>query len=411
MIESIDDKKRDRFYIYAAAAARSVGVSFLSVIFGLYLAERNMGPAQIGILVGMGLGANALATFFVSFGAERFGRKKTLLTLTLMAAFGAVFLAFAVDFMGLMLASSLGLVNAMGRDRGPCASLDQSILPSTTTSEKRTWTFAVYNVALDIGHASGSLLAMLPSVLKRNFYFSQLASYQSGLFFYAGLLLLSFFFYLRLAGKLLPVKKISKIEISAESKKIISKISLLFAIDSLGSGFLTNALISYWFFKRFGVREEMLGPIFFAVHLASGISHFAAAWLSKKIGLINTMVFTHIPSSLFLLTIPFASSLPVAAGLFVLRASLLEMDVPVRQSYVMAVVREEERTFASGVTGFTRLVGWTAGPFFAGALMKGLSLSTPLFIGGGLKIIYDLLLFKLFRHRKAPEESSRNENS
>ena len=176
-------------------------------------------------------------------------------------------------------------------------------------------------------------------------------------------------------------------------------------LDSLGGGFLTAALVSFFFFKRFGVDEAVLGPLFFVARLLNALSHLGAAWLARRIGLVNTMVFTHIPSSVLLATVAIAPSFTVAAILFLLREGLVEMDVPTRQSYVMAVVRPEERTVAGGVTQLVRTAAWSVAPPFAGLMMQGLSLASPLVIASALKISYDVLLYAAFRKLKPPEEA------
>ena len=193
--------------------------------------------------------------------------------------------------------------------------------------------------------------------------------------------------------------------VSPEAKKVVTRISALFALDGLGGGFLTTALLSYFFYTRFGVDERGMGLLFFGARVLNAGSHLGAAWLAARIGLVNTMVFTHIPSSLLLLTVPFAPSFTVAAILFLLREGLVEMDVPTRQSYVMAVVKPEERTFASGVTSLVRLAVWAVAPGFAGLFMRGGMLGAPLVIGAGMKIAYDLLLYGAFRNVKPPEEA------
>src|SRR5262249_46831137 len=164
-----------------------------------------------------------------------------------------------------------------------------------------------------------------------------------------------------------------------------------------------TALLSYFFFERFHAGEGVIGALFFGARVMNAFSHLGAAWLATRIGLVNTMVFTHIPSSLLLVTVAFAPSFPVAAVLFLLREGLVEMDVPTRQSYVMAVVRPEERTFASGVTALVRMAAWAVAPSFAGLFMQK-SLAVPLYIGAGMKISYDVLLYVAFRRQKAPEE-------
>jgi MFS family permease len=178
----------------------------------------------------------------------------------------------------------------------------------------------------------------------------------------------------------------------------------LFALDSLGGGFLTTSLLSYFFFERFGAGEALIGVLFFGARVANALSHLAAAWLAGRIGLVNTMVFTHIPSSLLLVAVAFAPGFGAAAALFLLREALVEMDVPTRQSYVMAVVQPTERLWASAVTGLVRSGAWAVAPALAGVLMERVAFATPLFLGAGLKIVYDLALYASFRGIKPPEE-------
>jgi predicted MFS family arabinose efflux permease len=179
---------------------------------------------------------------------------------------------------------------------------------------------------------------------------------------------------------------------------------VLFGIDSIGGGFLSSALIAYWFFRRFGLSESELATMFFAARLLNAGGHVTAAWMARRLGLVNTMVFTHLPSSLFLMAAPMAPSGILAVALFLAREALVEMDVPTRQSYVMAMVGPNERTFASAVTSVTRNVAWAAGPSLAGVVMQHVALAGPLFVGGTLKIAYDLMLYGSFRHLKPPEE-------
>jgi predicted MFS family arabinose efflux permease len=181
-------------------------------------------------------------------------------------------------------------------------------------------------------------------------------------------------------------------------------VAALFAIDSFGGGFLTTALVSYFFLRRFGVGEGIVAVLFFAARVANALSHFLAAAIARRIGLVRTMVFTHMPSSVLLITVAFAPNFAVAAILFLARESLVEMDVPTRQSYVMAIVRPEERTVISSATNLVRMVGWTLAPLAAGALMRSVALVVPLVIGATLKIAYDGLLYLAFRRIRPPEE-------
>jgi predicted MFS family arabinose efflux permease len=187
---------------------------------------------------------------------------------------------------------------------------------------------------------------------------------------------------------------------------VIRRLALLFGLDSIGGGFLNSALISYWFFRQYGTSEATLALLFFSARVLNALSHLAAAWLAKRIGLLNTMVWTHLPSSLFLIAAPASPNAAIAAALFLAREALVEMDVPTRQSYVMAVVKPNERTFASGVTNVTRNVAWAVGPSVAGVVMQHVALAGPLLIGGVLKIGYDLLLYRAFRQIRPPEEKT-----
>ena len=203
----------------------------------------------------------------------------------------------------------------------------------------------------------------------------------------------------------LPAREaaLSALGLPREGRYVVTRLSALFALDSLGGGFVSATLVSYFFFERFGAPVETVVVLFFAARVLNALSHLAAARLARWIGLVNTMVFTHIPSSLFLASAAIVPSFPVAAALFLVRESLAEMDVPTRQSYVMAVVRPEERTVASGVTNLVRLAGWAAAPAIGGALMEGFSLAVPLIVGAALKTAYDVALWLSF-HRLAPPE-------
>lgn len=396
---------RDSVLICAAAFLRSLTIGLSGVLLAVYLSTAGWDAARIGVLITAGLAGAAVGTLGVSFWADRVGRRRSLAVLSLLSALGAVALATTTVFLVLLVGAFFGMVNGMGRDRGPAFALDQAILPETLAAEARTRTFAGYNLVLDAGHALGSLLASLPFALRRWAGVSPLDSYQLTWLGSAGLSLLGVALYAWLSPRVELVTVRRRQRLSPDSKRVVGKLALLFGLDSLGGGFLTGAILAYWFFRRFGVSEELLGPLFFAARIANALSYLGAAWLARRIGLLNTMVFTHIPSSLFLLAVPFAPSLSLAVGLFLARECLVEMDVPTRQSYVVGVVEPRERAFASGITNLTRGTGWAVAPSLAGYAMKTLALSSPLFIGAGMKIAYDLLLFAAFRGIKPPEES------
>jgi hypothetical protein len=264
--------------------------------------------------------------------------------------------------------------------------------------------FAWYTALQDAGHAAGSLAAGLPAALLAwGVLTSEVAAFRVSMAVPALLVAASTLFYLWLPRETAAATpRLARLE--PESRRVVTRIALLFGLDGLGGGFLTTALVSYFFFARFGVEAGVLGALFFAARLANVLSHFAAAWLARRVGLVNTMVWTHLPSSLLLVAAALAPDFRLAAALFVLREALVEMDVPTRQSYVMAVVGPGERVTAAGATNLARLGGWTAGPLAAGWLMGGFSLAAPLLAGAGLKIAYDVLLYAACRRLKPPEE-------
>jgi MFS family permease len=395
---------RDRAIIYSAAFLRALATGMIAVLIGIHLAKLRFDPASIGTVVAAGLAGATAAALLVTVAGDRIGRRRALIGLGILGALGGLAVALAAKPYIVGLAAFFGMLNGMGRDRGASMILDQVVLPATTTDDRRTYAFAYYNIVQDIGHALGSLLAGLPLLVRRFVPMAEGDSLRLAVGFYALLLLATAVLYAALSPRVEPVAPKEKVRISPETRRIVTRISALFALDGLGGGFLTTAMLSLFFYSRFHVDEGVVGALFFGARTMNALSHMGAAWLARRIGLVNTMVFTHIPSSLLLLTVPFAPSFLVAAILFLIREGLVEMDVPTRQSYVMAVVRPEERTFASGVTHIVRLGSWAAAPAFAGLFMRTASLAAPLVIGAAMKITYDVLLFSAFRSIRPPEE-------
>lgn len=392
----------DRRRIYAAAFLRALATGMAGVLLGLHLARLGFSAAAIGLTLSAGLVGAVAALFVVSWWGDRLGRRRCLLALSLLGAVGGVLVALGGTPATMLLAAGLGMVNGMGRDRGAALVLEQAMLPAFADDAARTRSFAWYNLLMDIGHALGALLAALPEGL-RLAGVEEAAAYRAAFLVYALLLAAALPLYVGLSARA-EAPAAPRLTVSPASRRILWRLSALFGIDSLAGGFLGTALLSYFFFERFGVSAAAIAGLVFAARCLNAVSHLGAAWLAARIGLVNTMVFTHIPSSLLLATVAFAPSFGVAALLFLLREGLVEMDVPTRQSYVMAVVAPAERTFAAGVTHLVRLAGWAAGPGFAGWLMQGVSLGAPLLVGAGMKIGYDLLLWRAFRHVKPPEE-------
>ncbi|HET9252664.1 MAG TPA: MFS transporter [Candidatus Eisenbacteria bacterium] len=398
------EHSRDRIILYGAAFLRATATGMVAVLLGIHLARLGFDPAAIGGVVAAGLSGAAAAALLTTLAGDRAGRRLVLTVLALAAALGTGIVAFASDPALIGFAAFFGMLNGMGRDRGASMILDQVVLPATTTDRRRTAAFAKYNIAQDAGHALGSLLAGLPMLLRSVFPIGETESLRFGILATAGMLLLTAILYRGLSPAVEAEDGRRKRELSPSSRRVVTRISALFALDGVGGGFLTTALLSFFFYARFGVGEGVIGALFFGARVMNAFSHLGAAWLARRIGLVNTMVFTHIPSSLLLVTVTIAPSFAVAAALFLLREGLVEMDVPTRQSYVMAVVAPEERTVASGITHLVRLGAWAVAPAFAGFLMRGGSIAAPLWVGAGMKIGYDVLLYRAFRSVRPPEE-------
>lgn len=398
---------RDVRLLFTAALLRAAGVGLTGVLLGLYLAQAGFSATRIGLVIAAGMAGAASATFVVTFRADRFGRRATLAALALLGAAGGAGLALTAHPAAVFAVAFAGMVNGIGRDRGAAFTLEQAVLPQLVGDSRRTWAMAWYNVLLDAGHAAGALAAILPLLLRGWFALDVLASYRLVLWLYVAFQLVALLCYLRMSPQAEVVERPGGAPpvVSPKSRRRVAGLAALFGLDGLGSGFLGSALLAYWFFERFGVAEQALGPLFFAVRLVNSVSYLAAAWLARRIGLVNTMVFTHLPSSVFLLAIPLAPTFSWAVVLFLLRECLVEMDVPARQSYVVAVVAPAERTYASGVTGLARLAAWAAGPSAAGWAMQHLALGAPLVFGAGLKITYDVALYFSFRRVRPPEEA------
>jgi MFS family permease len=400
---------RDRAVLNAAGFLRSFGVGFLGVILGIYLFRVGFSSLTIGLIVGAGLTGAALATLAVSLAADRFGRKPTLLLLSLLTALGGMALSISHALPLLLALALISMLNGTGSDRSAAYSLEQAVIPGLAPGSRRTWNLAFYNVLIDGGGSLGALCAGLPVFLQHRFALSLLGAYRVVFLGYSATCLLITVLYLLLSPAIEVERPIApRATLAPATRKVVFRLAALFSLDAFGGGFLTDAIVSYWFFRRFGIAEHDLGLVFFAVHVLNAASHLGAAWLAQRIGLINTMVFTHLPSSLFLMAVPFAPSFKWAAVLFFCREALVEMDVPTRQSYVAALVKPEERTLASGITNLTRNVFWAIGSATAGLLMQAVAFSAPLLVGGGAKVLYDALLYRSFRAIKPPEEEAKS---
>ena len=392
----------DRRLLYATASLRAVGTGLGGVLLGLWCVHLRLSPAQTGGVLSAGLWGAAVACLAVTWRGDEIGRRRALILLALLSAGGAVGFALlrAPSLMGA--AAFVGMLNGMGRDRGASLVLEHAALPSTTDAAGRTRAFAIYSMLQDLGTALGSGLAGLPS-----FAPGSEAGWHASLFAFALLLAVPALLYGRLSAAVEPPPSAGpRIRLTPSGRRTVAKLSGLFLLDALGGGFLLTSLLAVYFSVHFGASAQTVAILFLAARLMNAGSHLVAAWLARRIGLVNTMVFTHIPSSLLLCIVPVAPSFTVAVVLFLLREGLVEMDVPTRSSYVMAIVAPHERTAASGITSLVRLGGWAAASLVAGVSMESMGMGSALVVGAALKITYDILLWRAFRHVRPPEESA-----
>jgi len=398
---------RDGRLLFTTRILRLFAYGFLSVILALYLAQAGLSLKSIGLLLTLTLVGDMGISLWITTHADRIGRRKMLILGAMLMLFAGVVFAFTNNFFLLVVAAMIGVISPSGNEIGPFLSVEQASLTQTSPGEKRTHIFAWYNMLGSFSTATGALIGGgLAHFLQRS-GMSVLWSYRVDVIVYSciGLLLALIFSMLSPA---VEVKSAVKPEWSVDtpktqfglhrSKGIVVKLSTLFALDAFGGGFVIQSFVAYWFFKRYGVNPAILGSIFFGANVLAGISALAAAHVAEKIGLINTMVFTHIPSNILLILVPIMPNLPLAIAMLLLRFSISQMDVPTRQSYTMAVVEPDERSAASGVTAVARSVGAAISPAIAGPLLASATLlSVPFFLSGGLKIIYDLLLYRSFK--------------
>jgi MFS family permease len=392
--------------ICGAAFLRSMSTGTLGVVLAVYLSRNGFSATWIGAVIAAGLAGSAVATALISYRVHVLGSRGSLILLAVFSAFGGIVLIFIHSPLWLVILGFIAMLNGMGTDRSAAFAIEQAAIPNFVTDKQRTWALSWYNVVLDSGGAIGALGGALPVVIERSAGIDLAVAYRWVFAGYSLANLGAAALYLFLT-EAIEVRKTSGApvsEITKHTKTIVRRISALFALDAGGGGFLADALLAYWFFQRFGMDERSLGLLFFVVRILNATSHLGAAWLAGKIGLVNTMVFTHLPSSLFLLAVPLAPSFPIAAALLLAREALVEMDVPTRQSYIAAMVQPHERVYASGITNLTRTMSWAVTSSAAGVLMQYVAFSAPLVAGGGMKVIYDVLLYRNFRHLKPPEE-------
>jgi MFS family permease len=408
---------RDAWLLFAARAVRMSGYGALGVILVLYLTSAGLDAGQVGLLLTLTLVGDTLISLWLTTHADRIGRRQTLVIgALLMAAAGMVFAAapsLAVGstlFLVLLVAATIGVLSPSGAEVGPFLPIEQASLTEVTPAARRTSIYAWYNLTGSVATAVGALVAGLVVGGLRAAGWTEIDAYRVILLSYAirGLVLIPIVRSVSQAIEVPPVDtSVARTLGLHKSRGVVARLASLFALDAFGGGLIVQSLLAFWFHTRFGLPEAALGAIFFGANILAAISALAAARIARRIGLINTMVFTHLPSNVLLMLVPLMPTVELAILVLLARFSISQMDVPARQSYTVSIVDPDERSAAAGITGVARTTGAALSPLIAAPLfaVPGLA-SVPFFLAGGLKILYDLALWRAFRARRPPEEST-----
>lgn len=391
---------KDGRLLFATRSLRLFGYGLLAVVLVLYLVSAGLSDREIGALLTLTLVGDTAISLWITTRADRLGRKRMLiLGALLMVVAGAVFIA-THNFVLLLVAATIGVISPSGGEVGPFLAIEQAAMSETVDGHERTAVFAWYNLAGSVATALGALVGGWGCQLLQRNGQSATASYQVAIGVYAAIGLVLALMFLGLS----PAAETSHRAKSADrlglhrSRGIVLRLSALFGLDAFAGGFVLQSIMAYWFQLRFGASPALLGSIFFGANLLAAISALAAARLAARFGLVNTMVFTHLPSNILLILVPLMPNLGLAITVLLMRFAISQMDVPTRQAYVMHVVEPDERSGAAGVTGVARTIGAALSPVIALPLLGSAALmGAPFFISGGLKIIYDLALYRSCR--------------
>jgi MFS family permease len=400
--------------LFVTRCVRLFAYGFLAVVLVLYLREVGLSNGQVGVLLTLILLGDTAISLWITTAADRLGRRRMLLAgSVLMALAGAVF-ALTDSFWLLLVAGTVGVISPSGNEVGPFLPVEHAALAQSVPGERRTAVFAWHNLVGSLATASGSLCGGVASGLLQARGVTGADSYRPVVLAYgvAGLVLAALFARLSPASEVpapadpQPGGRTPPARFGLHrSRGTVYSLAALFALDAFGGGFVMQGVVAYWFHLRFGADPATLGAVFFGANLLAACSALAAAWVARRVGLLNAMVFTHLPSNVLLLLVPLMPDLGLAVAVLLLRFSISQMDVPTRQSYTVAVVSPDERSAASGVTGVARSLGAAVSPMLATALMAVPSLAgVPFFLAGGVKIAYDLLLYRRFAAVRPPEE-------
>jgi len=414
-------KQSDVRLLFATRIARLFAYGFLSVVLLLYLAELGLDENRIGLLLTLTLIGDTIISLAITTTADRIGRKGMLIFGAVLVVFAGALFASTSNFLLLLIAATVGVISPSGNEVGPFLSIEQAALSQLISAERRTQIFAWYNLSGSFATALGALAGGVLAQSLQGAGISSLDSYRVIVIAYAAMgAVLSFMFAWLSPAAEAPAapkdltgtppqarhrgRRIYDILGLPRSGPVVLKLSALFSLDAFAGAFILQSIVAYWFHVRYGVQPAALGGIFFGGNILAGISALSASWLARRIGLINTMVFTHVPSNILLILVPLMPNLSLAIAMLLLRFSISQMDVPTRQSYTMAVVDPGERSAAGGVTSVARSAGSSLAPVLAGKLLSASMLNAPFFLAGGLKIVYDVLLYRSFRASQANEE-------
>ncbi len=397
--------------LFTSRAVRLFAFGFLSVVLALYLDARGLSASAIGLVLTFALVGDAALSLFITTSADRIGRKRMLIAGAVVMTVGAAAFAWAASPTWLLVIAAIGVFSPSGSEVGPFLSIEQASLAQLVGSQRRTRVFARYVLTGSFATAAGALVGGASAAALQGSGMSPLESYRYLIWAYAacGVVLLALFARLSRTIEAEAARSgVRRVLGLHRSRNAVIKLSSLFALDAFAGGFIVQSLLAFWFHLRFDMDLAALGALFFGANLLGGVSALFAARIAERIGLINTMVVTHLPSNVLLCLVPLMPNAALAVTVLLIRSSISQMDVPTRQSYTIAIVDPDERSAAAGVTAIARSVGASVSPALSGALMAtALLASWPFFIAGGLKIAYDLLVYRGFRKVKTPEESTK----
>ena len=394
--------------LLAARALRTFGYGYLAVALGLYLQQLGLNPFQVGIVLAAAVAGSALMNVLWTLLADRFGRRRTVAIMAVLMIAGGLLFAVTDRLWLLVLGALTGTISASSSEVGPFLTVEQAILPQTAPDDRRTWLFSIYDTLGNLAGAAGALFTGAVALFAR-FGLTGASTYRPLFVVYAAIGLLNLLLFLSLSSgvEAAHVEGARTLVGLHRSTGTVARLSALFGLDALAGGFVLQSIVAYWFHLRWGLSPAALGVLFFWVGVLSGLSLLAASWLARRFGLLNTMVFTHLPSNLLLVLVPLAPAAWLAVLLFLARMSVSQMDVPTRKSYTMAVVDPDERTAAAGITNVARTAASAVSPVLSGAAVGIGALGLPFFVAGGLKVVYDGLIYLTFRNVHPPEEQER----